>query len=219
MAITDIMAGLRDMLYIDELMKNLARVRRLFHSEADFQHALAWQIHEALPQGQVRLEVDVARAAGRRMYLDIWLPEERIAIELKYLTRRLDLTHRGERFALRDHAQDLGRYEFLKEVRRLEMMRSMPEVCRAGYAVLLTNDHLYWTAPGRRVTVDAAFRIHEGREISGELAWSERAGRGTVKDRESPIELENSYSLRWREYSDLPGVPAGRFRYLAVSVH
>ena len=129
MAITDIMAGLRDMLDIDDLMTDLARVRGMFHSEADFQHALAWQIHEASPQSQVRLEVDVARAAGRRMYLDIWLPEERIAIELKYLTRRLDLTHRGERFALRDHAQDLGRYEFLKDVQRLEVMRSMPGVC------------------------------------------------------------------------------------------
>ena len=204
---------------IDDLMTSLARVRGLFHSEADFQHALAWQIHEASPQSRVRLEVNVAPAAGRRMYLDIWLPEERIAIELKYLTRRLDLTHGGERFALRDHgAQDLGRYDFLKDVRRIELMRSMPGVCRAGYAVLLTNDHLYWSAPGRRDTVDTALRIHEGREISGELAWSERAGRGTVQSRESPIELEDSYSLRWREYSDLRGVSAGRFRYLAVSV-
>ena len=97
-------------------------------------------------------------------------------------------------------------------------MRSMPGVCGAGYAVLLTNDHLYWSAPGRRDTVDAAFRIHEGREISGQLAWSEHVSRGTVQDRESPIELEGYYSLRWREYSDLPVEPGGRFRYLAVSV-
>ena len=50
--------------------------------------------------------------------------------------------------------------------------------CRAGYAVLLTNDPSYWNVPAARDTVDAAFRIHEGRDISGELAWAARGRSG-----------------------------------------
>ena len=43
----------------------------MFHSEADFQHALAWQIHEAAPESQVRLEVSVIPVEAQRMFLDI----------------------------------------------------------------------------------------------------------------------------------------------------
>ena len=97
-------------------------------------------------------------------------------------------------------------------------MRSGGEVCQAGCAVLLTNDSAYWKVPGTRDTVDGAFRIHEGRDITGELAWAQRAGPGTVKGRESPIRLRGSYQLRWREFSMFPGKAYGLFRYLAVPV-
>ena len=207
------------MLDIDGLMGTLADRRKVFHSEADFQHALAWQIHEAAPESRVRLEVNVVPAAAQRMYLDIWLPVEGIAIELKYKTRGLELEQGDESFALRNQsAQDIGRYDFLRDIRRLELMRSMPELCRAGYAVLLTNDSSYWNAPRSQNTVDSDFRIHEGRVISGELTWATHASSGTVKSRESPIEIQGSYGLRWQEYSNFPGKSQGRFRYLAVSV-
>ena len=205
------------MLSIDALMATLAGRRKLFHSEADFQHALAWQLHQAAPDTKVRLEVDAFPDQARRRFLDIWLPVDGIAIELKYVTRKLELDHDGESFALRDHsAQDTRRYDFLLDIQRLEAMRS--NECRAGYAVLLTNDLSYWTVPVTRDTQDAAFRIHEGRDISGELAWAERAGSGTVKGRESPINLQGSYRLSWQDYSTFPGRAYGNFRYLAVTV-
>ena len=103
------------MLDIDGLMASLADRRKAFHSEADFQHALAWQIHEATPESQVRLEVSVIPVEAQRMFLDIWLPVEGVAIELKYKTRRLELEQDDESFALRDQsAQDQGRYDFLR---------------------------------------------------------------------------------------------------------
>ena len=43
-------------------MAALARVRPLFHSEADFQHAFAWQLHSAHPDARIRLEI--ASATG-----------------------------------------------------------------------------------------------------------------------------------------------------------
>ena len=44
------------MLDIHGLMSKLRKRRPIFHSEADFQHALAWEIHLANPSHQVRLE-------------------------------------------------------------------------------------------------------------------------------------------------------------------
>ena len=97
-------------------------------------------------------------------------------------------------------------------------MRSKLAQCKAGYAVLLTNDSSYWNVPTQRDTVDADFRVHEGLAVSGALAWAASAGPGTVRGRESPIQIRGSYRLRWHEYSSFPGKSYGSFRYLAVSV-
>ena len=204
---------------ISSLMSGLAETRKVFHSEADFRHALAWHIHQTMPNSQVRLEVDPRPGASRRKFLDIWLPKERIAIELKYATRGLQLDHSGESFALRDHgAQDQRRYDFLKDIHRLENMHSIPGLCKAGHAVLLTNDSSYWTPPRNRGTVDSAFRLHEGRTVSGELAWAAHAGSGTVRSRESPLQIKGSYRFQWQEYSNFPEMSRGRFRFITVSV-
>ena len=169
------------MLDIRGLLTNLTESREVFHSEADFQHALAWHIHQTMPKSQIRLEFPVP-VENQKMYVDIWLPVEKIAIELKYMTRKSELEDNEESFALRDQgAHNQRRYDFLWDIHRLELMRSMPEFCEAGHAVLLTNDPLYWKLPRRQDTVDSDFRVHEGREISGELAWSPRASPGTMR--------------------------------------
>ena len=202
------------MLDIPHFMKDLARERPMFHSEADFQHALAWRIRDAMPNCGVRLEYKPYPT--ERMYLDLWLRGIGVAIELKYRTRMLYLEHKGETFALRNQsAQDIGRYDFLKDVQRLEQLSRFP-AARAGFAILLTNDSSYWKYPSRTDTVDAAFRLHDGNSIAGKMAWSERAGAGTTKNRKKPICLNGSYDLQWQDYADMGDGSHRRFRYLAV---
>ena len=203
------------MIDVNELMKGLARDRPVFHSEADFQHALAWRIHAERLDASVRLEWP---DATERIYVDLWLPTSEVAVELKYLTRKLDVEREGERFALRNQgAQDIRRYDFLKDIQRLERLSSRTDV-RAGFAILLTNDPTYWNPPRREGTVDAQFRLHDGRTIEGKLAWSEDASPGTKKGREDAICLEGSYGLPWQEYAEAEDGPYRRFRYLAVQI-
>ena len=204
------------MLNIVGLMNDLARNRPVFHSEADFQHAFGWCIHDAIPNGAVRLEFKPY--PDKRIYLDIWLPGIGMAVELKYRTRKLNLLHEGESFALRDQgAQDVARYDFLKDIQRLEQLHRLPKA-QPGFAALLTNDPTLWNHPSRPDTVDAAFRLHEGRRITGEMAWSESASAGTTKGRKDPIRLNASYDLHWRDYADMGDGDYRRFRYLAVQV-
>jgi len=199
------------------LLGNLSQDRPIFHSEADFQHAIAWRIHEIIPDAQVRLEFKPF--LEKRIYLDIWLQNDGTAIELKYPTRRLSLDSCGEAFALRDQgAQDITRYDFLKDIQRLEEVTSSCEKAKAGFAILLTNDPSYWKASSRVDTVDAAFRLHEGRRITGELAWLARAAPGTTKGRKNPIRLNGSYKLHWRDYSNLGEGNYRLFRYLLIEV-
>ena len=207
------------MLDVHGLMARLAVCRKAFHSEADFQHGLAWEIHKAHPNAQVRLEVNLMTDQRRRRYVDIWLPEAGIAIELKYLTQKLEVYQNGEAIELRNQgAQDLGRYNFLLDIERIESFRSVVDGCMGGYAVLLTNDPLYWEATRTMNTIDAALRLHEGRKLIGDLRWSDRAGAGTTRGRESPIRLMGSYRLSWQDYSQPNRDRYGKFRYLVVSV-
>lgn len=209
------------MLNVTKLLKSLALDRPVFHSEADFQHSLAWHIHEVGLDPRVRLERPVdLHDPQKRICLDLWLPSSSVAVELKYRTRNLELEYEGERFVLRDQsAQDTGRYDFLKGVERLEQLSKRPEF-RAGLAILITNDPLYWDEPlpDWKETRDAQFRLHEGRTVEGTLRWSPRAFPRAIKGREDPICLKHSYSLRWREYSDPGDGTYRRFRYLAIQV-
>ena len=125
------------MLDITHLMKELARYRPVFHSEADFQHALAWRIHEEMPDCEVRLEFKPFLT--KRLYVDLWLPNIGVAMELKYYTAKLHLERDDESFALLDQsAQDIRRYDFLKDIQRLEQLSKLSQA-RAGIAVLLTK--------------------------------------------------------------------------------
>lgn len=84
------------MIDIDRLMKELAHDRPVFHSEADFQHALGWQIHRSNPQQTVRLEYRPRPESA--MYVDLWLASEGVVVELKYRTRKLQCRVRDEQF-------------------------------------------------------------------------------------------------------------------------
>lgn len=201
---------------VEHLLSGLAVRRPVFHSEADFQHELAWQIRESIGS-EVRLEFPYS---GDNRRLDIWLPQQGMAIELKYCTRGLRSNHHGEDYALRDQsAQDTRRYDFLNDVQRLENARTDREDCKCGLAIFLTNDPTYWQPSKRTNTQDAAFRLHEGRTIKGGrcLGWAADTGPGTMKGRESPLDLKDEYEMKWRHYSTVHG-RHGEFRYLALVV-
>jgi hypothetical protein len=110
------------MLDIGVILRDLALKRPVFHSEADFQHAVAWEVHSRWPELSVRLEFRPPHM-DNRTYVDIWCNagSRAVVLELKYKTRKLDVNVAGEAFDLLDQsAHDIGRYDFLKDVMRLE---------------------------------------------------------------------------------------------------
>lgn len=206
------------MLKITELMKSLSETRPIFHSEADFQHALAWEIQKTIPDdGQVRLEYPFGDGPERK-YLDIWLRDMKIAIELKYRTQQLNRVINGESFVLRPHsALDTGRYGFIRDIRRLEQVRQC-KLSDTGFAVLLTNDPLFWDSPKNK-TQDEDFLLYDNREIKGEMKWSKVKKWMKKEGVDKPIKLDGCYRLNWQDYPEVCGREKySQFRYLAVKV-
>ena len=199
------------------IIDGLSSLRPIFNMEADFQFALGWEIQKKFPDWSVRFEHKPTNLKDR-IFVDLWIKgDQTSAIELKYKTRKLDVNVKGESFNLLDQsAQDLGRYDFLKDVERLENIVSTHNNVK-GYAVILTNDSAYWKSPTTE-TVDAEFRMHEGRILNGELAWGTEAGAGTMRKREKPIKLTGTYKLSWKDYSQVSSTSYGKFRYLFLEI-
>lgn len=207
------------MINLENLMQALASKRTVYHSEADFQHAFAWEVHHRLPTASVRLERPI-KTNGKTLHLDFLaqVAENSMAVELKYKTRRLEVEVDGEQFRLASHsAADLGRYDFIKDICRLENIATNLSSSE-GWAILLTNDSSYWKSSNEKPTVDAAFRIHEGRELHGTLGWTANASNGTKKNRESDLEVAGRYIVRWADYSSPSTENYGQFRFLAVHI-
>jgi len=198
----------------------LAQSRPIFHIEADFQHALAWQIQNDHPQLDIRFEYKPANIS-KRMFVDLWIKDNfgnNYAIELKYKTRKLEETIHDEKFKLMDQsAQDLGRYDYLKDIERLEKIVSKHEKT-TGFAIILTNDSGYWNTPQSNDTVDADFRIFDGKTIHGILEWSEHASAGTTAGREAALNISGTYPVEWSDYSQVGSSNKGKLRYLLVKI-
>lgn len=201
---------------IHDLMQGLAESRPIFEDEKDFQSALAWHIKEMTPECEVRLEFKPF--PNESMFLDIWLPTIGTALELKYLHRKTDSEWHGERFVLKDGARDVGRYEFINDIQRLERIVSDKEDAKYGYAILLANDFGYWDdpLPAWKSTIDADFRIHEGRQIHGPLRLRGKTGENLGN--KALVFLAGLYDIHWQDYSNFEMRSHSRFRYLALSV-
>jgi hypothetical protein len=203
---------------LNDVLAGLAAVRPVFHSEADFQQAFAWQTRLHDPSLRVRLETRPSPGVRLDLLLSSDDGTAETAVELKYIVRLWQGEHAGERFELKNQgAQDIRAYDVVKDIVRVE--RFVADRPGSNGAVLcLANDSSYWRPPGLgRETNAHAFRIHEGTVLEGLRRWGPLTGAGSSKGREEPLVLRGRHEMRWLPYSSLPG-PGGEFRSLVVPI-
>lgn len=195
-------------------MRTLAPKRPIFHSEADFQHALAWEVQLAHPDAEIRLEKRVAVQPNIELDLLVAMKGARFGVELKYLRRGMTAEVKGETFTLATGADDHERYFAIKDIERLERLVTEGSI-DSGALILLTNVANVWEPPAsrRRVLYDD-FRTHDGRVLSGEMTWGTWGAEGG-RPPGGMITLAGAYPLSWSDYSLVEGV---RFRHLLVGI-
>lgn len=201
------------------IMDILRKKRPLFHSEADFQFALAWEIQTQYPDAAIRLEY--CPQAIPDMHIDILvdLNHKVYPIELKYKTLKLQALVDDEFYALKSHgAQDIGKYDCLLDIQRVETYGPKIKNFACGYTIWLTNDPSYWKAPKHSGTMAEAFTIHTGVRKHGSMVWAPHTGLGTLKGREAPIVLQSSYTVEWIDYSSISSERSGSLRYALLQI-
>ncbi|WP_274956969.1 hypothetical protein [Millionella massiliensis] len=195
----------------DDIRDFLEKNNELLFNERDLQMQLAiWLRRSAQGYEDVDLEYYVPRAElaeyvwESELRLDIVVRRggEFLPVELKYKTR--SITRRMERFGetLRtaavvvknQGAQDLGRYDFWKDVRRMELIRKRFAAVRNGLALFLTNDPTYLRAAkesSNHKALSMAEGIHDRKK-----EWQDKE---SACARGHPdFEVEFPYAIEWQ---------------------
>ncbi|NIZ40924.1 hypothetical protein PVA45_05345 [Entomospira entomophila] len=220
-----------------DIMDKLAKTRPIFHSEADFQFALAWQIQQTHPDADIRLEYPTQfeiqdNGEKRRGEVDIIVAIDGLTypIELKYKTAELSTEIDHEKFQLKNQsAQNYAKYDFYKDMRRIELLskawhEEIQENKRfeTGYAIFLTNHQYYWKTKTASDCKSEQFNIVDDMETPTYMQWK---GTETSLSRQSAIQLMDTYYLKWKTYSEI--MPSNdqnikmknhHFQYLLVEI-
>ena len=232
-----------------ETLDHLSEDRPVFHSEVDFQLALARKIEEEY-DCQVRLEYPVyipclpweRHHAAKdekieeptikddiksnymwseddelriRRYLDILvlMNGKAYPIELKYKTANLtylDKSSNDYYNLVTVGAQNLGSYDFWKDVYRIEQMASVIKGFERGFTVWLTNDSTYESRDNKDSQY-YDFAVYEGKKAESPLNWKIRKDNAYVyvdednpddskKSRQDALTLHGSYTIHWQCY-------------------
>lgn len=207
------------MLDIHEIMRQLSQWRPIFHSEADFQFSLAWIIKEKYPDCEIRLEF--VPEFNLNLHLDIlvildgkWIP-----IELKYTTKKCIKNIKDEIYVLKEQgAKDLGCYNYLKDIMRIEQFRDRADKFIEGYTIKITSEMTYLKESKKADCIYADFSIAEGSIKTGLMNWASNTGSGTKKAAENPILLSGVYPIHWKNYSKIDDSNSGTFMYLVNTI-
>ena len=79
------------MINLHDQMNMLMKKRTIFHSEADFQFALAWEIQKAYPDANVRLEYCPSKYPNMHLDMLVKIGGMGFPIELKYKTKKYEV--------------------------------------------------------------------------------------------------------------------------------
>lgn len=198
----------------------LKKIDRWIFNERDLQVQLAFALAR---KHEVHLEYFVPKSAfggdyiwGNDMYVDIVVAakegKEFLPVELKFKTRKPEEPIKLRRFEeelsnqdddiIKDQgAQDLGRYGFWKDVRRLELLRKrFKKNIKNGLAIFLTNDESYLNCPlDGNAPLYSEFSMKEG-ERNKSKNWTTTKGRqSSWRDSCPGFTLDKSYCIEWRK--------------------
>lgn len=199
----------------------------LLFNERDFQmHLATWLRGSANRYDDVDVEYYVPKSElenyvwDSELRLDIVVKRdgEYCPVELKYKTKKVErqitrfdeVMHDKVVVMKNQGAQDLGMYDFWKDVRRVELVRKRFAKVKGGLAVFVTNDALY-TKASRSTSNNYLFGMAEG-------------AHGTAKHWQNPdsicakthpdFDVEKEYSVEWHN-REIDGV---EFYYSVVVI-
>lgn len=202
--------------------------KELLFNERDFQmHLATWLRNSSNRYDDVDVEYYVPHQEledyvwGSELRLDVVVKSggEYCPVELKYKTKKVE--RQIARFDKELHnkfvvmknqgAQDLGMYDFWKDVRRVELVRNRFERVKGGLAVFVTNDEFY-TKGSKESSNNYLFNMDAGKAHSKQKHWAKPES--TCAKTHPNFEVEREYTIEWY-HREIDGVD---FHYCIVTI-
>ena len=207
----------------------LESYNELLFNERDFQmHLATWLRNSTNHYDDVDVEYYVPKTEldnyiwDSELRLDIVVKKdgEYCPVELKYKTKKVERQISRFDEMLDDKvvvmknqgAQDLGMYDFWKDVRRVELVRNRFKNVKGGLAVFVTNDQLY-TKASRQNSNNYLLNMTEGKHSVIKHWQNEDSACAKMKSYKS-FEVEKEYSIKWH-HRNVDNIP---FHYCVVYI-
>ena len=202
--------------------------KELLFNERDFQmHLATWLRNSDNNYDDVDVEYYVPSQVldnyiwKSELRLDIVVKKdgEYCPVELKYKTKKVerkisrfdeDLT--DDVVVMKNQgAQDLGMYDFWKDVRRVELVCNRFQRVKGGLAVFVTNDEFY-TKGSKETSNNYLFNMSAGKAHSRQKHWANPES--TCAKTHPNFEVEKAYSIEWHNKL----VDGVKFHYCIVTI-
>jgi len=207
---------------IEAAMASLALRRPIFHSERDFQFELAWELRLQNPKLPIRLErrfmvdedrfdVDISyKCQGQSVGIS---PALQVVIEIKLFKTKFEWNQAGEDFNLPFARWKKNRYDFAKDILRLERLvgkcgSNESSLADVGFAIGLGNDSRLWLKQDLECEVGPPYELSEGTILKGGDTFSDL----------EVLHLKSEYPITWSPYSRVDAVGPSEFKWLMVMV-
>ncbi len=136
-------------------------------------------------------------------YIDIVLEKDNefYPVEISYKTsaqplQRLVFGQNVNILLTQNSAQNIGCYDFWKDVKRIEFYESNFPLVKRGVVLFVSNDMNYQHAPSSSTAGYAPFSIYKGRQVAAGtlLNWN---GNTTVANRRPGFAVNYDYNINW----------------------
>jgi hypothetical protein len=198
-----------------DIMRELAQVRPVFHSEADFQLELGYLIKSK--KLKVRLERPFYLKENVKFELDIEVGGT-VAIELKYKKSPFNKKIEGEEFNLKhDKAITNSRYDIVNDARRVRDLVDSGHHSQ-GFTIFLTNTEAYWKSDAKGTKAEQFDLTGKKKKFVENEKW--QLIKTKTKSRNQPIEIKFNDEINWVEYRIGPEEEHDYgFRFIVIDVN
>ena len=179
------------------------------YDDVDVEYYVPWQeLDDYIWESELRLDILVKKDG------------EYCPVELKYKTKKIErkisrfdeVLHDKVVVMKNQGAQDLGMYDFWKDVRRVELVRNRFKNVKGGLAVFVTNDPFY-TKASRPNSNNYLLNMTEGKHSVVKHWQNEDSACAKMKSYKS-FEVEKEYSIKWH-HRNVDNIP---FHYCIVNI-
>lgn len=200
----------------EEFLCQLEKDNKRYYKEASIQCKLVNELSKKFGVDPVLewsvpyVESDL-KSSTRRIDIMFEIGGKKVGIELKYKNKAVP----GGEYP-NPGADNNNKFDFFKDVQRLEDLREEKNKkfhIEKGFAIFITNDHLYWK-PTRKGTLKEAFNLCDGTELIPKTYKAEWKGR-----KGQSVQFSGSHKIQWMPPLEGPDKKDGKtFRYLIVEV-